>query len=89
MYIHSKRNPITFLNDSLIVYDRINDIFKIFDYQIFANDMSLSPAIYLSSQRQPTGLFLICAFSSIKKGLIKMLSYFSNQFLIQLIILLM
>jgi len=53
LYIHGKRKPNSFLNDLLIVKDRINEIFKVSDHKIFANGRSLgiSPAFYLSSQR--------------------------------------
>ena len=56
------------LNDSLIVYDKIKEIFGINDENIFIFGRSIgsAPASYLASKRNPGGLFLISAFTSIK-----------------------
>ena len=57
------------LNDSLIVYDFIKNIFKLNDNNLFVCGRSLgsAPAIYLSSKKKINTLFLISAFESIKK----------------------
>ena len=56
------------LNDSLIVYDKIKEVFGINDENIFILGRSIgsAPASYLASKRNPGGLFLISAFTSIK-----------------------
>ena len=56
------------LNDSLIVYDKIKEIFGINDENIFIFGRSIgcAPASYLASKRNPGGLFLVSAFTSIK-----------------------
>lgn len=56
------------LNDSLIVYDKIKEVFRINDENIFILGRSIgsAPASYLASKRNPGGLFLISAFTSIK-----------------------
>ena len=57
------------LNDSLIVYDKIKEIFGINDENIFIFGRSIgsAPASYLASKRNPGGLFLVSAFTSIKE----------------------
>jgi dienelactone hydrolase len=64
---NNRSDPNTFFSNSLIVYDWIKSTFKVSDNQIFVCGRSLgtSPAIYLSSQRNPKALFLISAFTSI------------------------
>ena len=56
------------LNDSLNVYDKIKEVFGINDENIFILGRSIgsAPASYLASKRNPGGLFLISAFTSIK-----------------------
>ena len=56
------------LQDSLIVYDKIKEIFGISDNNIFILGRSIgcAPATYLASKRNPGGLFLVSAFTSIK-----------------------
>ena len=69
-------------SESLIVYDWIKTKFNILDSQIFICGRSLgtSPAIYLSSHRNPKALFLISAFTSIKNiGADKFLSFFVEE----------
>lgn len=57
------------LKDSLIVYDKIKEIFGISDNNIFILGRSIGsvPATYLASKRNPGGLFLVSAFTSIKE----------------------
>ena len=57
------------LNDSLIVYDKIKEIFAISDNSIFILGRSIGcvPATHLASKRNPGGLFLVSAFTSIKE----------------------
>ena len=64
---NNRSDPNTFFSNSLIVYDWIKSTFKVSDNQIFVCGRSLgtSPAINLSSQRNPKALFLISAFTSI------------------------
>ena len=65
---NSEKSSDTILENSIIVYDKIKEIFKLSDKNIFILGRSIgtSPAIYLSSQRKPNALFLISAFTSIK-----------------------
>lgn len=82
LYMDNNPGPNTFLSDSLIVYDWIKKTFMVSDTQIFVCGRSLgtSPAIYLSSQRNPKALFLISAFTSIKEvGADKNLSIFFEK----------
>ena len=63
-------DPNTILKDSLIVYDWIKSKFYIVDDHIFICGRSLgtSPAIYLSSTRNPNALFLISPFTTLKNS---------------------
>lgn len=75
-------NPKLIFENSLIVYDWIKSTFSIPDKNIFICGRSLgtSPAIYLSSKRNPKALFLISAFTSIKNiGGDKYLSIFVEK----------
>ena len=75
-------DPNVFFENSLIVYDWIKKTFKASDNQIFVCGRSLgtSPAIYLSSHRNPKALFLISAFTSMKNvGSDKCLSIFVEK----------
>jgi predicted esterase len=55
-------------SNALIVYDWIKKTFNALDNQIFVCGRSLgtSPAIYLSSKKNPRALFIISAFFSLK-----------------------
>ena len=83
-FLKSKNSsdPNVFFENSLIVYDWIKSKFKATDNQIFVCGRSLgtSPAIYLSSHRNPKALFLISAFTSMKNiGSDKWLSIFVEK----------
>ena len=75
-------DPNIFFSNSTCVYDWVKSTFKVSDEQIFVCGRSLgtSPAIYLSSHRNPKALFLISAFTSIKNvGSDKCLSIFLEK----------
>lgn len=67
LYVSSKSSD-TILKDSLLVYDYIKNKCSINDNNIFVFGRSIgtSPAIYLSSNRNPGFLFVISAFTSIR-----------------------
>ena len=67
LYLSSKSSD-TILSDSLLVYDYIKQKCCINDNNIFVLGRSIgtSPAIYLSSNRNPGFLFVISAFTSIR-----------------------
>ena len=80
--MENSSDPNIILNNSLIVYDWIKSTFNASDSQIFVCGRSLgtSPAIFLSSYRNPKALFLISAFTSIKNvGSDKCLSPFVEK----------
>ena len=56
------------LKDSLIVYDRIKKIFGLSNEHIFilGRGIGSAPATYLASKRNPGGLFLVSAITSIE-----------------------
>ena len=79
---NNNSDPNIIFSDSLLVYDWIKSTFQVSDNQIFVCGRSLgtSPSIYLSSHRNPKALFLISAFTSIKKvGEDKFLSIFLEK----------
>ena len=65
---NSEKSSDTILENSIIVYDKIKEIFKLSDKNIFIIGRSIgtSPAIYLASERKPNALITISAFTSIK-----------------------
>ena len=72
----------TIFSNALIVYDWVQKKFNIKDEQIFVCGRSLgtSPAIYLSSKRNPKALFLVSAFTSLKNiGKDLWVSYFVEE----------
>ena len=80
--MENSSDPNIILNNSLIVFDWIKSTFNASDSQIFVCGRSLgtSPAIFLSSYRNPKALFLISAFTSIKNvGSDKCLSPFVEK----------
>ena len=68
LYIDQKCASTKIFDDAIKVYDTIKKEFNILDEQIYILGRSLgtSPAIYLSSKRNPKALFLISAFTSMK-----------------------
>ena len=68
IYMDKGQESKKIFSDSIIVYNWIKEKFNITDNQIFIYGRSLgtSPAIYLSSQKNPKCLFLVSAFTSIK-----------------------
>ena len=68
LYMDQKCASIKIFDDAIKVYDAIKKEFNILDKQIYILGRSLgtSPAIYLSSKRNPKALFLISAFKSMK-----------------------
>lgn len=68
IYQWEKTEHKTIFSNALIVYDWIKKTFNASDNQIFVCGRSLgtSPAIYLSSKRNPRALFIISAFFSLK-----------------------
>ena len=68
IYQWEKTEHKTIFSNALIVYDWIIKTFNASDKQIFVCGRSLgtSPAIYLSSKRNPRALFIISAFFSLK-----------------------
>jgi predicted esterase len=68
IYQWEKTEHKTIFSNALIVYDWIKKKFNASDNQIFVCGRSLgtSPAIYLSSKRNPRALFIISAFFSLK-----------------------
>ena len=68
IYKDKKQEPKQIYDDSLAVFDWLNNNLKIDKSNIFIYGRSLgtSPAIYLSSKIQPKALFLLSAFTSIK-----------------------
>ena len=68
LYISSSKNSDIILENTMIVYDYIKEIFNLNDNNIFVFGRSIgtSPAIYLSSKRKPNALFVISGFSSIR-----------------------
>ena len=68
IYQWEKTEPKTIFSNALIVYDWIKKKFNASDNQIFVCGRSLgtSPAIYLSSIKNPRALFIISSFFSLK-----------------------
>jgi fermentation-respiration switch protein FrsA (DUF1100 family) len=68
LYTSTSKDSETLLENTIIVYDYIKQIFNLQDNNIFVLGRSIgtSPAIYLSSKRKPNALFIISAFTSIK-----------------------
>lgn len=81
----SPKDSNTILEDTLIVYDHLlSSIENITEENIFVFGRSIgtSPAIYLASNRKPSGLFLVSAFTSIgavAKNLVGFLKIFLND----------
>lgn len=85
----NKSDPNVFFDNSLKVYDWIKSTFNTSDNQIFVCGRSLgtSPAIYLSSHRNPKALFLISPFTSLRNvvaDINKYLQYFVEQIFISI-----
>jgi hypothetical protein len=68
IYENVVTDPNSIFLDSLTVFDWVTKTFQITEKQIFICGRSLgtSPAIYLSSEKNPQALFLISPFTSIK-----------------------
>ena len=68
IYQSKSTDPITIFSNSLIVYDWVKEKFNAKDDQIFVCGRSIGTgsAIHLASKRNPRGLFLISAFTSLK-----------------------
>ena len=68
IYKSSEKNSDLILENTLIVYDFIKQIFKISDNNIFIFGRSIgtSPAIYTASKRNPNSLFVVSAFTHLK-----------------------
>jgi len=68
IYQSKSIDPITIFSNTLIVYDWVKEKFNAKDDQIFVCGRSIGTgsAIHLASKRNPRGLFLISAFTSLK-----------------------
>lgn len=68
IYMDQNPEPKKIFSDSTIIYDWIKTKFGISDKNIFIYGRSLgtSPAIFLSSQKDPKALFVVSAFTSLK-----------------------
>ena len=82
IYPYEDPDSKTIFYNAIIVYDWVKQKFNIKDEQIFVCGRSLgtSPAIYLSSKRNPKALFLVSAFTSLKNiGKDLWVSYFVEE----------